>query len=85
MLGLDPREVDVPVVGEHAGVTILPLLSQVQKNLFSNNYLLTNLSCNNILIQVKPPCSFTQKEIDHLTDRIQNGGTEVVEVKLIFF
>ncbi|KAL4377479.1 hypothetical protein GQ457_02G008680 [Hibiscus cannabinus] len=58
VLGLDPREVDVPVVGGHAGVTILPLLSQV-----------------------KPPCSFTQKEIDYLTDRIQNGGTEVVEAK----
>lgn len=58
VLGLDPREVDVPVVGGHAGVTILPILSQV-----------------------KPPCSFTQKEIDYLTDRIQNGGTEVVEAK----
>ncbi|GLU13387.1 hypothetical protein SLE2022_300250 [Rubroshorea leprosula] len=58
VLGLDPREVDVPVVGGHAGITILPLLSQV-----------------------KPPCSFTQKEIDYLTDRIQNGGTEVVEAK----
>ncbi|KDP32142.1 hypothetical protein JCGZ_12603 [Jatropha curcas] len=58
VLGLDPREVDVPVVGGHAGVTILPLLSQV-----------------------KPPSSFTQKEIDYLTDRIQNGGTEVVEAK----
>ncbi|KAF2320718.1 hypothetical protein GH714_030294 [Hevea brasiliensis] len=30
VLGLDPREVDVPVVGGHAGVTILPLLSQVK-------------------------------------------------------
>lgn len=58
VLGRDPREVDVPVVGGHAGVTILPLLSQV-----------------------KPPCSFTPKEIDQLTDRIQNGGTEVVEAK----
>lgn len=28
-MSLDPREVDVPVVGGHAGVTILPLLSQV--------------------------------------------------------
>ncbi|XVF59184.1 hypothetical protein PTKIN_Ptkin07bG0254900 [Pterospermum kingtungense] len=58
VLGLGPREVDVPVVGGHAGVTILPLLSQV-----------------------KPSCSFTQKEIDYLTDHIQNGGTEVVEAK----
>jgi hypothetical protein len=29
VLGVDPREVNVPVVGGHAGVTILPLLSQV--------------------------------------------------------
>lgn len=34
VLGLDPREVDVPVVGGHAGVTILPLLSQVQEHLY---------------------------------------------------
>jgi malate dehydrogenase len=58
VLGLDPREIDVPVVGGHAGITILPLLSQV-----------------------KPPCSFSPKEVDYLTDRIQNGGTEVVEAK----
>ncbi|CAL5324481.1 unnamed protein product [Camellia sinensis] len=58
VLGIDPREVDVPVVGGHAGVTILPLLSQV-----------------------KPPCSFTPEETDYLTNRIQNGGTEVVEAK----
>lgn len=58
VLGLDPRDVDVPVVGGHAGVTILPLLSQV-----------------------KPPCSFTQEEAEYLTNRIQNGGTEVVEAK----
>ncbi|KAL1537026.1 malate dehydrogenase [Salvia divinorum] len=30
VLGLDPREVSIPVVGGHAGVTILPLLSQVK-------------------------------------------------------
>ncbi|XVE48659.1 hypothetical protein DITRI_Ditri01bG0019900 [Diplodiscus trichospermus] len=58
VLGLDPREVNVPVVGGHAGVTILPLLSQV-----------------------KPPCKFTPEETEYLTNRIQNGGTEVVEAK----
>ncbi|KAI4296493.1 hypothetical protein L6164_036446 [Bauhinia variegata] len=58
VLGVDPREVDVPVVGGHAGVTILPLLSQV-----------------------KPPSSFTPEETEYLTNRIQNGGTEVVEAK----
>ena len=31
-------------------------------------------------MQVKPPCSFTKEEIEYLTNRIQNGGTEVVEV-----
>ncbi|EPS68273.1 malate dehydrogenase, partial [Genlisea aurea] len=30
VLGLDPRDVYVPVVGGHAGVTILPLLSQAK-------------------------------------------------------
>ncbi|XP_024028781.1 malate dehydrogenase, glyoxysomal isoform X2 [Morus notabilis] len=58
VLGLDPRDVDVPVVGGHAGVTILPLLSQV-----------------------KPPSAFTPDEVEYLTNRIQNGGTEVVEAK----
>lgn len=29
LIGTDPRRVDIPVVGGHAGVTILPLLSQV--------------------------------------------------------
>ncbi|KAG2291645.1 hypothetical protein Bca52824_038314 [Brassica carinata] len=52
----NPREVVVPVVGGHARVTILPLLSQV-----------------------KPPCSFTQKEIEYVTDRMENGGIEVVK------
>ena len=33
-------------------------------------------------MQVKPPCSFTPEEINYLTDRIQNGGTEVVEVAI---
>nr|VDD37333.1 unnamed protein product [Brassica oleracea] len=54
----NPREVVVPVVGGHARVTILPLLSQV-----------------------KLPCSFTQKEIEYLTDRMENGGIEVVKAK----
>ncbi|KAJ7946826.1 malate dehydrogenase [Quillaja saponaria] len=58
VLGIDPRDVDVPVVGGHAGVTILPLLSQV-----------------------KPPSSFSREEIDYLTNRIQDGGTEVVQAK----
>ncbi|KAJ7978433.1 malate dehydrogenase [Quillaja saponaria] len=51
-------DVDVPVVGGHAGITILPLLSKT-----------------------KPSVNFTDEEIQELTVRIQNAGTEVVEAK----
>lgn len=34
-----------------------------------------------VYLQVTPPSSFTWDEIKYLTDRIQNGGTEVVEVQ----
>ncbi|TYI72666.1 hypothetical protein E1A91_D07G076300v1 [Gossypium mustelinum] len=50
--------VDVPVVGGHAGITILPLLSKT-----------------------KPSVNFTNEEVEQLTVRIQNAGTEVVEAK----
>ncbi|KAL5722822.1 malate dehydrogenase [Ranunculus cassubicifolius] len=51
-------DVDVPVIGGHAGITILPLLSKT-----------------------RPSVSFTSEEIEELTVRIQNAGTEVVEAK----
>ncbi|XP_008783996.1 malate dehydrogenase, chloroplastic [Phoenix dactylifera] len=51
-------DVDVPVVGGHAGITILPLLSKT-----------------------RPSVTFTDAEVEELTVRIQNGGTEVVEAK----
>ncbi|KAL7115062.1 hypothetical protein ACP275_04G160800 [Erythranthe tilingii] len=51
-------DVDVPVIGGHAGITILPLLSKT-----------------------KPEVSFSEKEVQELTVRIQNAGTEVVEAK----
>jgi malate dehydrogenase len=56
--GLDPQSVSVPVIGGHAGGTILPLLSRVE-----------------------PSVSFSDEDRDALTDRIQNGGTEVVQAK----
>ena len=56
--GLDVNDVDVPVVGGHAGITILPLLSQTY-----------------------PSTKFTAEELEALTVRIQNAGTEVVEAK----
>ncbi|WP_340621784.1 malate dehydrogenase [Xenorhabdus siamensis] len=52
-----PEELNVPVIGGHSGVTILPLLSQIQD------------------------VSFTDEEVEALTKRIQNAGTEVVEAK----
>ncbi|XP_057972427.1 malate dehydrogenase, chloroplastic isoform X2 [Malania oleifera] len=51
-------DVDVPVVGGHAGITILPLLSKT-----------------------RPSVSLTNEEVQQLTVRIQNAGTEVVEAK----
>ena len=52
------KRLEVPVIGGHSGVTILPLLSQI------------------------PGVSFSDAEIDSLTKRIQNAGTEVVEAKV---
>ncbi|KAL8547231.1 hypothetical protein ACS0TY_006811 [Phlomoides rotata] len=51
-------DVDVPVIGGHAGITILPLLSKT-----------------------KPSVTLTNEEVEELTVRIQNAGTEVVEAK----
>lgn len=56
--GLETAKVDVPVVGGHAGITILPLLSQAT-----------------------PKADLTDEEIDALTKRTQDGGTEVVAAK----
>ncbi|KAI4326626.1 hypothetical protein MLD38_031918 [Melastoma candidum] len=51
-------DVDVPVVGGHAGITILPLLSKT-----------------------RPSINLSDEEVEELTFRIQNAGTEVVEAK----
>ncbi|KAK4356925.1 hypothetical protein RND71_022535 [Anisodus tanguticus] len=51
-------DVDVPMIGGHAGITILPLLSKT-----------------------KPSTAFTDEEVQELTVRIQNAGTEVIEAK----
>lgn len=56
--GLDVSKVSVPVIGGHAGITILPLLSQVN-----------------------PSVTFTDDELEKMTERIQNAGTEVVNAK----
>ena len=56
--GLNVADVDVPVIGGHAGVTILPLFSQAS-----------------------PDTQLSDEEIDQLTKRTQDGGTEVVTAK----
>jgi len=59
--GVDVLTVSIPVVGGHAGASILPLLSQA-----SPKGLKSKLS---------------QEQVEALTHRIQNGGTEVVNAK----
>jgi len=56
--GLEPSKTNVPVIGGHSGVTILPLLSQVV-----------------------PTTKFSDEELESLTVRIQEAGTEVVKAK----
>eukprot|EP00270_Netrium_digitus_P001967 TRINITY_DN1220_c0_g1_i2.p1 TRINITY_DN1220_c0_g1~~TRINITY_DN1220_c0_g1_i2.p1 ORF type:complete len:368 (+),score=99.48 TRINITY_DN1220_c0_g1_i2:57-1106(+) len=56
--GLDVTGVDVPVIGGHAGKTIIPLFSQATPNV-----------------------ELTADELEALTKRTQDGGTEVVEAK----
>lgn len=56
--GLDPVSMSVPVVGGHAGVTIIPLISQAT-----------------------PKVDFPQDQLEKLTKRIQDAGTEVVQAK----
>lgn len=56
--GLDVSKVNVPVVGGHAGATIIPLISQAT-----------------------PSVEFGAEQLDKLTKRIQDAGTEVVNAK----
>jgi malate dehydrogenase len=65
--GCDPRDVHVPVVGGHAGATILPLLSQ------SRPAVLPALQQHH--------GDAAPAKLLALTRRIQDAGTEVVEAK----
>jgi len=58
--GVDVTNITIPVVGGHAGASILPLLSQATPEVKSK---------------------LSQEQVEALTDRIQNGGTEVVAAK----
>ena len=88
--GLDVSKVDVPVVGGHAGVTILPLFSQVPArglvlSLDRAHWLGANaLSPSaSLRLQAVPNASnkLSDADIDALTKRTQDGGTEVVQAK----
>eukprot|EP00898_Chlorokybus_atmophyticus_P006998 jgi/Chlat1/729/Chrsp104S01214 len=61
--------VDVPVVGGHAGITILPLFSQA------------SCTCQKPLSHATPKVDLTPEEREALTLRTQDGGTEVVQAK----
>ncbi|CAG9834218.1 unnamed protein product [Diabrotica balteata] len=56
--GLNPKDVNVPVIGGHSGVTIIPLISRAT-----------------------PSVSFPADQLQALTTRIQEAGTEVVKAK----
>ena len=58
--GVDVNTLEVPVVGGHAGASILPLISQTTPETKSK---------------------LTDAQVEALTERIQNGGTEVVAAK----
>merc|ERR1711966_146481 len=58
--GIDVNEMSIPVVGGHAGASILPLLSR------------STPECKSKL---------SAEQVEALTHRIQNGGTEVVQAK----
>ncbi len=49
--GLDPARVNVPVVGGHAGKTIIPLISRVMKTYYYLIYKLFNKHMNRIMSQ----------------------------------
>uniref|UniRef100_A0A1B6GIT9 Malate dehydrogenase n=1 Tax=Cuerna arida TaxID=1464854 RepID=A0A1B6GIT9_9HEMI len=56
--GFDPMHINVPVIGGHAGTTIIPLVSRAT-----------------------PSVTFPQDELEALTKKIQEAGTEVVKAK----
>jgi malate dehydrogenase len=58
---VDVQDIKIPVVGGHAGASILPLLSQASPAGLKDK--------------------LSSKQVEELTNRIQNGGTEVVNAK----
>jgi len=82
--GLDPSTVSCPVVGGHAGTTILPLLSQCSRNLSSASSTTTpTTSTSSTSPTLAPPTPVVRYPDSQraMTDRIQFAGTEVVNAK----
>lgn len=77
--GKDPLSIKVDVIGGHSPETMIPILSQV-KHIFFLNFSFLKLSFNK-LTKKKSGFSFSQEEIQKLTDHIKNAGTEVVNAK----
>ncbi|KAF1896661.1 hypothetical protein Lal_00034360 [Lupinus albus] len=69
-------EVNVPVVGGHAGITILPLFSQVPSRSLAKQF----PSFVKAFLAT-PQANLDDDVIQALTKRTQDGGTEVVEAK----
>ena len=76
----------MPVVGGHAGITIVPLLSQVGAWLNSSSPGKVPVVVVGLLLippehccwlQTQPPLKLSEEELAKLTNRIQNAGTEV--------
>ena len=90
--GLDVMKTQCPVIGGHSGVTILPLLSQVSQSAYNEVQARLITMVKEILtfyllpfvtpsIQNSPKVTFSTEELEKMTDRIQNAGTEVVNAK----
>ncbi len=76
------KDVDVPVIGGHAGITILPLLSQVRASLQGSGPVSLAggdacacvRACVRACVQTTPPVTFSEAEKKALTEKIQNAG-----------
>ncbi len=73
--GLEIKDVDVPVIGGHAGITILPLLSQTTPSVLPAAAACTHCAASPAAAAALPAqVSFGQAEKAALTEKIQVGN-----------